>query len=180
MQKIPACLLATIIACGIACEAPVKNAPAQDSPAQAPQGEGLLPGATAPDFSMPDVNGKQVSLSSLRGQYVLLDFWASWCPNCRREHPNVINLYNKYKNKNFTVLGVSLDEHKEKWLQAIARDRLPWTQVSNLQGWTGRIQQDIYQLNVLPTNFLLDPAGRIIARDLRGDILDIQLAALLN
>lgn len=180
MQKIPACLLAAIMACIIACKAPVKNTTAQDTTTEVSLGVGLLPGATAPDFSMPDVNGKLVSLSSLRGHYVLLDFWASWCPNCRREHPNVVNIYNKYKNKNFTILGVSLDDQKDKWLQAITRDKLPWTQVSNLQGWTGKIQQDIYQLNVLPTNFLLDPAGKIIARDLRGQILDIQLAALLN
>lgn len=138
-------------------------------------------GAIAPDFTQNDVNGNPVKLSSLRGKYVLVDFWASWCGPCRQENPNVVRVYNKYKNKKFTILGVSLDREsgKNDWLTAIKNDGLTWTQVSDLKFW-GNQAAVLYFVGSIPSNFLLDPNGKIIAKDLRGSDLENKLSELLG
>ncbi len=135
-------------------------------------------GAVAPDFTLEDVTGKPVSLSSLRGQYVLVDFWASWCGPCRAENPNVVKAYNQFKGKNFTVLGVSLDKEKDKWLAAIEKDKLTWPHVSDLKGWESSAAA-MYGVQSIPANFLLDKEGKIVARNLRGEDLEKKLAELM-
>jgi len=141
---------------------------------KAPQG---LIGQTAPEFSLPDPNGKMISLSSLRGRYVLVDFWASWCKPCRMENPTVVEAYARFKNRNFTVLGVSLDkpDGKNDWMNAVMKDRLTWTQVSDLQYWESPVVP-LYNIQGIPYNVLIDPAGKIVAESLRGQ----QLAATLE
>ena len=138
-------------------------------------------GALAPDFSQNDVTGKPIQLSSFKGKYVLIDFWASWCGPCRQENPNVVKMYNKYKGKGFTVLGVSLDkpDGKAAWLAAIKNDGLTWTQVSDLKGWSN-MAAGLYGVQSIPQNFLIDPQGKIVAKDLRGDDLDSALEKLLG
>jgi peroxiredoxin len=138
-------------------------------------------GSTAPDFTQNDVNGNAVSLSSLKGKYVLLDFWASWCGPCRAENPNVVETYNTYKDKGFTVLGVSLDNAstKDAWLAAIKKDGLTWTEVSDLAGWQNEAAR-LYDVKAIPQNFLIGPDGAIIARNLRGDDLKQKLASILQ
>jgi peroxiredoxin len=138
-------------------------------------------GAIAPDFTQNDVNGNPVKLSSFKGKYVLVDFWASWCGPCRQENPRLVSTYNKYKGKNFTVLGVSLDrpDGKADWLKAIKTDGLVWTQVSDLNYWSNQVAV-LYFIGQIPSNFLLDPTGKIVARDLRGEDLDNKLAELLG
>lgn len=118
-------------------------------------------GQIAPDFTLSDNQNTPVSLSSFRGKYVLVDFWASWCPDCRRENPAVVALYNQYKEKNFTVLGVSLDRNRDAWLKAIEKDGLTWTQVSDIKGWQCAVARR-YAIRWIPTSFLLDPDGRIL------------------
>jgi peroxiredoxin len=124
-------------------------------------------GKAAPDFSLPDVNGKEVKLSSFKGKYVLVDFWASWCGPCRAENPNVVKAYNQFKGKNFTVFGVSLDEQKSKWLEAIKSDNLSWTHASDLKHWQSQVIP-LYQFDGIPYNVLIDPQGMVIAEDLKG------------
>jgi peroxiredoxin len=136
-------------------------------------------GTMAPDFTENDVNNKPVKLSDYKGKYVLLDFWASWCGPCRAENPNVLKAYNKYKDKNFTVLGVSLDAKKEPWLAAIKADGLTWTEISDLKGWNNMVAKQ-YTIRSIPQNFLIDPTGKIVGKNLRGDDLEEKLAALLN
>lgn len=138
-------------------------------------------GSIAPDFTQPDVNGNPVKLSSLRGKYVLVDFWASWCGPCRAENPNVVKAYSKYKAKNFTILGVSLDkpEGKAAWQSAIKHDGLEWTQVSDLKFWQNDAAA-LYKVQSIPANFLLDPNGKIIAKDLRGADLEQKLEELFK
>ena len=136
-------------------------------------------GTIMPDFSQPDTTGKLVSLSSLRGKYVLIDFWASWCRPCRMENPNVAAAYHQYKNKNFTILSVSLDQEKENWLRAIHTDKLTWTHVSDLQYWSNAVAQ-LYHIESIPQNLLIDPDGNIIAKNLRGEALKSKLKELLK
>jgi peroxiredoxin len=136
-------------------------------------------GTLLPDFAQPDTSGISVSLSSLRGNYVLVDFWASWCGPCRQENPNLVAAYNKYKNKNFTVLGVSLDKAKPAWIDAIKMDGLTWTHVSDLQGWQNSVAQQ-FQIFSIPQNFLIDPDGKVVGKNLRGAALDRKLARILK
>jgi len=136
-------------------------------------------GVKAMDFSQPDVNGKMVSLSSYKGKYVLLDFWASWCGPCRAENPNVLKAYNEFKDKNFDILAVSLDDKKENWLKAVKDDALPWTQVSDLMGWKNQAA-GFYAITAIPQNFLIDPNGVIIASNLRGEELAKKLSQLIK
>ncbi|PUZ30614.1 TlpA family protein disulfide reductase [Chitinophaga costaii] len=132
----------------------------------------------AEDFTQNDVNGKPVSLKSFRGKYVLVDFWASWCGPCRQENPNVVAAYQKYKDKNFTVLGISLDKDKTPWTKAIAHDGLTWTQVSDLKGWSNAVAVQ-YGIQSIPANMLIGPDGKIVARNLRGEALNAKLEELL-
>lgn len=136
-------------------------------------------GEPAIDFTQNDVNGKPVSLSSYKGKYVLVDFWASWCKPCRAENPNVVQAYNKYKAKNFDVLGVSLDKGKEEWVAAIKQDGLPWTHVSDLQYWQNAAAK-LYGIQSIPFNLLIDPNGIVVAKNLRAAELDKKLGELLK
>lgn len=138
-------------------------------------------GTQSLDFSQPDTTGIPVSLSSFRGKYVLVDFWASWCGPCRQENPNVVENFNKFSKKNFTVLGVSLDRpgQKQKWMDAIYKDSLTWTHVSDLQFWNNAAAQ-LYHVKGIPQNFLVDPDGKIVAKNLRGPELEAKLCELLG
>ncbi len=139
----------------------------------------LSPGAYAPEIMLNDPEGNPVKLSSLRGKVVLIDFWASWCKPCRAENPNVVKLYNQYKEKGFDIYGVSFDQTKDAWVRAIAQDGLIWNHVSDLKGW-GSSVAPIYKINSIPSTFLIDKDGKIIAKGLRGEALAQKLAELFK
>ncbi|ERJ57612.1 hypothetical protein M472_02415 [Sphingobacterium paucimobilis HER1398] len=143
------------------------------------QAEILVPGENAFDFAQPDANGKLIKLSDFRGKYVLLDFWASWCVPCRNENPNVLKAYDRFHDKNFEILAVSLDNEKENWLKAIEEDKLPWYHVSDLKGWQNAAST-LYAIRGIPANYLIDPQGKIIAQNLRGNELEEKLAEVLK
>ncbi|ANI88761.1 hypothetical protein A9P82_05345 [Arachidicoccus ginsenosidimutans] len=133
----------------------------------------------APDLTMQTPDGKPMKISDFKGKYLLVDFWASWCGPCRGENPNVVKVYNKYKDKNFTILGVSLDNDKDAWIKAIKDDKLSWNHMSDLKQWNSAAVQ-AYGFQGIPFNVLIDPTGKIIADDLRGDDLDNKLAEVLK
>ena len=137
----------------------------------------FMVGAIAPDFALPTPDGQEITLSSLRGQYVMIDFWASWCGPCRKENPEVVRLYHQYQSKGFQILGVSLDRDRQAWTNAIAKDGLEWLHVSDLQYWQCAPAK-LYKVTGIPQNFLLDKEGRIIAKGLHGEHLAQKLAKL--
>lgn len=136
-------------------------------------------GQPAPLFTQDNPEGNPVSLASLKGKYVLIDFWASWCGPCRAENPNVVKAYKKFKDKDFEILGVSLDDKKDAWVKAIKQDGLPWLQVSDLNGWNNAVAVQ-YFIRGVPQNLLLDPDGIILAKNLRGEALQKKLAEIFE
>ena len=136
-------------------------------------------GGILPDFSQPDTSGKPVSLSSQKGKYVLVDFWASWCRPCRMENPNVVASFNKYKDKNFTVFSVSFDQKKEAWIDAIKADNLTWTHISDLQGWGNSVGR-MFKIQSIPQNILIGPDGKILGKNLRGAALERKLEKIFK
>jgi peroxiredoxin len=136
-------------------------------------------GKQAPDLALPDVNGHPVPLTSFRGKYLLVDFWASWCGPCRAENPNVVKAYNEFKGKNFAILGVSLDKEKSAWQEAVRSDGLDWSQVSDLKFWSSKAVET-FKFDGIPFNVLIDPQGKVIGESLRGDDLENKLKEVLN
>ncbi|MDR1202237.1 MAG: AhpC/TSA family protein [Tannerellaceae bacterium] len=141
--------------------------------------ENVQIGKVAPEFSLPDTAGVSVSLSEFRGKFVLIDFWAAWCPPCRKENPNVVNVFNEYKDKGFTVLGISLDSDRGQWLKAIHDDNLTWTHLSDLTYWDSEIPA-LYGVRGIPANVLLNPDGVIIATNITGEDLQNKLKEVIN
>ncbi|MEO1255597.1 MAG: TlpA disulfide reductase family protein, partial [Bacteroidota bacterium] len=139
----------------------------------------LAIGKTAPEISLQNPQGEEISLSSLRGNYVLVDFWAAWCRPCRAENPNLVRAYQKYQDENFEIMQVSLDRTRDKWLTAIQQDGLPWIHVSDLKFWRSQAALD-YQVSAIPASFLIDPEGKIIAKNLRGVLLEAKLKEIFG
>jgi peroxiredoxin len=131
----------------------------------------LSVGHKAPDFTTAGINGKPVKLSDYKGKYVMLDFWASWCVPCRQENPNVVKLFNQYKGKGFNILGISLDDDKAAWQQAITADKLTWQHASDLKKFDGDTEH-LYHIEAIPSNFVIDPQGNIIAKNVTGKNLE--------
>jgi peroxiredoxin len=150
----------------------------QQSQQQSSGGDSWV-GKTVPELVMPDPNGKDISITSFKGKYVLIDFWASWCGPCRMENPNVVKAYNEFKGKNFTILGVSLDKDKDSWKKAIAQDHLNWAQMSDLKYWNSHAVET-FGFQGIPFNVLVDPTGKVIAESLRGEDLEAKLKQVLN
>jgi peroxiredoxin len=150
----------------------------QQPPDQSAGGESWV-GKTVPELVMQDPNGKNISISSFKGKYLLIDFWASWCGPCRMENPNVVKAYNEFKGKNFTILGVSLDKDKDSWKKAINQDHLSWSQMSDLKYWSSQAVET-FGFQGIPFNVLVDPSGKVIAESLRGEDLDSKLKQVLN
>jgi peroxiredoxin len=158
----------------------VKNTPSGKAYAQGLANEEKTAiGYFAPDFASKDVNGKSIKLSDFKGKYVLVDFWASWCVPCRKENPNVVKAYQKYKDKNFTIISISFDKTKEPWLQAIEKDQLTWTNVCDFNEFGGDAAVK-YNVKAIPTNFLIDPQGKIIGKSLRDVQLEEALAKFVK
>ncbi|MEL7119736.1 MAG: TlpA disulfide reductase family protein, partial [Bacteroidota bacterium] len=143
------------------------------------QQRAFMIGGVAPDFSQNTPKGEAMKLSDLRGKVVLVDFWASWCGPCRRENPNVVRLYNQYKEQGFDILGVSLDRDKSRWLGAIEKDGLTWNHVSDLKGWQNAVAK-MYNVSSIPQTLLIDQEGRILAKNLRGPALEQKLAEIFS
>ncbi|MCS6823361.1 MAG: TlpA family protein disulfide reductase [Cytophagaceae bacterium] len=159
----------------------VNTTPNADSAneAETDQKIGIKVGQYAPDISLPDTSGRLITLSSFRGKYVLLDFWASWCGPCRAENPNVVRMYEKYKDKNFVIVSVSLDKDRNAWLRAIATDGMNWVHMSDLMYWDSPVVA-LYKINGIPMTFLLDKEGKIVAKNIRGEQLEKKISSLIS